>query len=110
LAQAVGIAGWRSSRKHLRSRPEVTSGRFGAGSLANRENGIAGIFFISAVLLGGAAPLFRNAAGEISVGTGWASDVCSTSQMFCHHPKYPAYAAGAVPVIAIGIKLSSAAS
>jgi hypothetical protein len=30
--------------------------------------------------------------------------------MFCHHPKYPAYAAGAVPVIAIGIKLSSAAS
>jgi hypothetical protein len=82
----------------------------GAGSLANRENGIAGIFFISAVLLGGAAPLFRNAAGEISVGTGWASDVCSTSQMFCHPPKYPAYAAGAVPVIAIGIKLSSAAS
>jgi hypothetical protein len=82
----------------------------GAGSLANRENGIAGIFFISAVLLGGAAPLFRNAAGEISVGTGWASDVCSTSQMFCHHPKYPAYAAGAVPVIATGIKLSSAAS
>jgi hypothetical protein len=30
--------------------------------------------------------------------------------MFCHPPKYPAYAAGAVPVIAISIKLSSAAS
>jgi hypothetical protein len=89
-----------------RLRPAV----LGAGSLANRENGIAGIFFISAVLLAGTALLFSNAAGEISVGPGWASDACSTSQIFCHHPKYLAYAAGAVLVIASRIKLGSAAS
>jgi hypothetical protein len=71
---------------------------------------MAGIFFILAVLLGGAALLFRNAAGEISIGTGWASDVCSTSQMFCQRPEYLAYAAGAVLVVAIGIKLGSAAN
>ena len=71
---------------------------------------MAGIFFILAVLLGGAALLFRNAAGEISIGTGWASDVCSTSQMFCQHPEYLAYAAGAVLVVAIGMKLGSAAN
>jgi hypothetical protein len=71
---------------------------------------MAGILFILAALLGGAALLFRNAAAAISVGTEWASDVCSTSQMFCHHPEYLAYAAGAVLVIAIGIKLGSAAN
>jgi hypothetical protein len=42
--------------------------------------------------------------------TGRASDVCSTSQMFCQHPEYLAYAAGAVLVVAIGIKLGSAAN
>jgi hypothetical protein len=71
---------------------------------------MAGICFLLAVLLGGAALLFRNAAGEISVGTEWASDVCSASPMFCHHPQYLAYAAGVLLVIAIGIKLGSAAS
>jgi hypothetical protein len=71
---------------------------------------MAGILFILAVLLGGAALLFRNAAGELAVGTPWASDVCSASQMFCHHPEYLAYAAGAVLVIAIGVKLGSAAN
>ena len=71
---------------------------------------MAGICFIVALLLGGAAFLFKQAAGEISVGTSWASDVCSTSQMFCHHPEYLAYAAGALLVIAIGVKLGSAAN
>ncbi len=71
---------------------------------------MAGIAFLLAVLLGGAALLFRNAAEQISIGTAWASDVCSTSQMFCHHPEYLAYAAGAMLVLAIGFKLGSAAN
>jgi hypothetical protein len=71
---------------------------------------MAGIAFLIALLLGGAAFLFHQAAGEISVGTQWASDVCSTSQMFCHHPEYFAYAAGVMLVIAIGAKLGSIAS
>jgi hypothetical protein len=71
---------------------------------------MAGIAFLIALLLGGAAFLFHQAAGEISVGTQWASDVCSTSQMFCNHPEYLAYAAGVMLVIAIGAKLGSIAS
>jgi hypothetical protein len=71
---------------------------------------MAGIAFLIALLLGGAAFLFHQAAGEISVGTQWASDVCSTSQMFCHHPEYLAYAAGVMLVIAIGAKLGSIAN
>ena len=70
---------------------------------------MAGIALLIALLLGGAAFLFHQAAGEISVGTQWASDVCSTSQMFCHHPEYLAYAAGVMLVIAIGAKLGSIA-
>jgi hypothetical protein len=30
--------------------------------------------------------------------------------MFCHHPEYLAYAAAAVLVVAIGVKLGSAAN
>jgi uncharacterized membrane protein AbrB (regulator of aidB expression) len=71
---------------------------------------MAGIAFLIALLLGGAAFLFHQAAGEISVGTQWAGDVCSTSQMFCHHPEYLAYAAGVMLVIAIGAKLGSIVS
>ena len=59
---------------------------------------MAGISFLIALLLGGAAFLFQQAAGQISIGTQWASDVCSTSQMFCHHPEYLAYAAGVMLV------------
>jgi len=71
---------------------------------------MAGLSFLIALLLGGAAFLFKQAAGEISVGTQWASDVCSTSAMFCHHPEYLAYAGGVMLVIAIGAKLGSIAS
>jgi hypothetical protein len=71
---------------------------------------MTGICFIVALLLGGAAFLFKQAPAEISVGTTWAGDVCSTSQMFCHHPEYLAYAGGAVLVIAIGAKLGSLAN
>jgi hypothetical protein len=71
---------------------------------------MAGIFFIIALLLGGAALLFRQAAAQISVGTSWAGDVCSTSQLFCHHPEYLAYAGGVLLVVAIGAKLGSLAN
>jgi hypothetical protein len=71
---------------------------------------MAGISFLIALLLGGAALLFEQAAEQISVGTSWAGDVCSTSQMFCHHPEYLAYAGGVMLIAAIGTKLGSLAS
>jgi hypothetical protein len=52
---------------------------------------MAAILFLLAISLGGAALLFKEAAAQISVGTSWAGEVCSTSQMFCHHPEYLAY-------------------
>ena len=71
---------------------------------------MAGICFLIGLLLGGAAFLFMKAADQISIGTAWASDVCSTSQMFCHHPEYLAYAGGVMLIIAIGVKLGSLAN
>ena len=71
---------------------------------------MAGFFFLLAVLLGGTALLFRQAAEEIRMGTDWAVQVCSTSQMFCHSPGYLAYGGGALLVIAIGFKLGSLAN
>ena len=71
---------------------------------------MAGITFLMALLLGGAAFLFKQAAGEISTSTPWASDVCSTSHMFCQHPEYLAYAGGALLIVAIGAKLGSLAN
>ena len=71
---------------------------------------MAGFSFLLAALLGGAAFVFKQAAGEISVGTPWASQVCSASQMFCHRPEYLAYAAGLMLVVAIGAKLGSLAN
>lgn len=71
---------------------------------------MAGICFILALLLGGAAFVFKQAAAEISIGTSWAGEVCSTSPMFCHHPEYLAYAGGVMLVIAIGAKLGSLAN
>jgi hypothetical protein len=68
------------------------------------------ILLLLGVLLGGAAVLFWEAAQQIAVGTDWASDVCSAQQTFCHHPEYLAYAAGALLVVAIGVKLGSAAN
>ena len=69
-----------------------------------------GITFLMALLVGGAAFLFQQAAAQISIGTSWAGDVCSTSQLFCHHPEYLAYAGGALLVMAIGAKLGSLAN
>ncbi len=71
---------------------------------------MAGISFLIALLLGGAAFLFQQAASQISIGPQWAGDVCSTSQLFCHHPEYLAYAGGSMLVIAIGAKLGSLAN
>ena len=71
---------------------------------------MAGLFFLLAVVLGGAALLFRQAAQEVPIGTDWASQVCSTSTMFCHDPEYLAYAGGALLIIAIGFKLGSLAN
>jgi hypothetical protein len=71
---------------------------------------MAGLFFLLALLLGGAAFVFRQAAAEIPLGTSWAVQVCSTSKMFCHDPQYLAYAGGVLLVIAIGFKLGSLAN
>jgi hypothetical protein len=71
---------------------------------------MAGICFLIALLFGGAALLFRQAAEEISIGTDWAGQVCSLSSDVCHHPEYLAYAGGAMLVIAIGVKLGSLAN
>jgi hypothetical protein len=71
---------------------------------------MAGILFLLGLLLGGAALLFKQAADQISVGTSWAVDVCSTSHLFCHHPEYLAYAGGVMLVVAIGAKLGSLAN
>jgi hypothetical protein len=71
---------------------------------------MAGLLFLLAVLLGGAALVFRQAAAEIPLGTSWAVQVCSTSKMLCHNPEYLAYAGGALLIIAIGVKLGSLAN
>jgi hypothetical protein len=71
---------------------------------------MAGITSLLAVLLGGAAFVFHQAAGLVSVGTPWASSVCSASRTFCHHPEYLAYAALGLMVVAIGVKLGSLAN
>jgi hypothetical protein len=71
---------------------------------------MAAILFLLAISLGGAALLFKEAAAQISVGTSWAGEVCSTSQMFCHHPEYLAYAGLGLMVVAIGTKLGSLAN
>jgi hypothetical protein len=68
---------------------------------------MAGLFFLIAVVLGGAALLFRQAAEEIGIGTDWAAQVCSTSTMFCHNPEYLAYGGGVILIVAIGFKLGS---
>jgi hypothetical protein len=40
--------------------------------------------FFLALGLGFSALLFWEANQQISIGVGWAVDVCSTSHMFCH--------------------------
>jgi hypothetical protein len=67
---------------------------------------MAGFFILLALLLGGAAFLFKEGSDEISAG-GWASDVCTTSKLFCQHPEYLAYAGGILLVLALGLKLAS---
>jgi hypothetical protein len=98
---------WRACVVDRRLLPAVSD----AGPLPNRGDfAMTGILLLLVVLLGGAAVVFWEAAEQISIGTGWASDVCTASEMFCHHPEYLAYAAGALLVIAIGVKLGSAAN
>ena len=70
---------------------------------------MAAIIFLLAILTGGTAFLFKEAAAQISVGTSWAGEVCSTSQMFCHHPEYLAYAGFGLMTVAIGTKLGNLA-
>ena len=71
---------------------------------------MAGTCFVIALLLRGGALLFREAAEEVSIGTDWASQACTMSPTFCHHPEYLAYAGGVMLVIAIGVKLGSLAN
>lgn len=66
---------------------------------------MAGLAFLIALLLGGAALLYQQAAEGISAGTSWAGDVCATSPLFCHHPEYLGYAGFALLIIAIGMRL-----
>jgi hypothetical protein len=70
---------------------------------------MAEISFLMALLLGGTAFLFKAAASQIDVGTSWAGEVCSTSQIFCHHPEYLAYGGEVLLVIAIGAKVAKLA-
>ena len=63
------------------------------------------ISFLLAILLGGTAFLFKEAASQIYQGASWAGEFCSTSQMFCHHPEYLAYAGFGLMTVAIGTKL-----
>jgi hypothetical protein len=58
----------------------------GMSALLEEGASTAGISLLLALLLGGAAFLFQQAAGELSVGTSWAEGVCSTSRLLCHHP------------------------
>jgi hypothetical protein len=69
---------------------------------------MAAISFLLAISFGGAAFLFKGAS-QIFVGTSWAGEVCSTSQMFCHHPEYLAYAGFGLMVVAIVTKLGNLA-
>jgi hypothetical protein len=70
---------------------------------------MAAISFLMAVLLGTAAFFFKEAAGQIYLAS-WAGEVCSTSQIFCHHPEYLAYGGEVLLVLAIGAKLGSLAN
>ncbi|MBI5261442.1 MAG: hypothetical protein HY852_06450 [Bradyrhizobium sp.] len=70
---------------------------------------MAGLLFLLAIIAAGASLLFKNAAGQVFVGTDWAVAVCSTSHLFCQHPEYLAYGAGGLLVLAIGFKLGSLA-
>ncbi len=70
---------------------------------------MAVISFLLAILLGGTAFLFKEAASQISIGTHWAGEICSTSQMLCHHPEYLAYAGFGLMTVAIGTKLGNLA-
>jgi hypothetical protein len=86
----------------------------GQDRLTQGASKMAEISFLLAVLFGGTAFLFKEAASQISIGTSsietsWAGEVCSTSQMLCHHPEYLAYAGFALMVVAIGTKLGNLA-
>jgi hypothetical protein len=64
--------------------------------------------FFLALGLGFSALLFWEANQQISIGTSWAVNVCSTSRMFCHYTEYLGYAGGVMLILAIGFKLGSA--
>jgi hypothetical protein len=67
------------------------------------------IFIFLAVLSGSAAVLFYNASKEIRVGTPWAADVCSASQVFCNHPEWLVYGAGCMIAFFVVWKLANTA-
>jgi hypothetical protein len=66
---------------------------------------MAVISFLLAILLGGTAFLFKQAASQVSAGTTWAGEVCSASQTFCHHPEYLAYAGFGLMTVAIATRI-----
>ena len=70
---------------------------------------MAVITFLLAILLDVTAFLFMAAKSHTSAGTPWAGEVCSTSQIFCHHPEYLAYGGEVLLVVAIGTKIAKLA-
>ena len=70
---------------------------------------MAVITFLLAILLDVTAFLFMAAKSHASTGTPWAGEVCSTSQIFCHHPEYLAYGGEVLLVVAIGTKIAKLA-
>jgi hypothetical protein len=69
------------------------------------HNPLAGILFFLAMILGGAALLYKLAAENISVGAQWAHNVCWTSHLLCQHPQYLAYVGGTLLAVAAGLVL-----
>jgi hypothetical protein len=69
---------------------------------------MSALFTLAALALGAGSVLFYNAHGQLYYGKQWAVDVCSTSQLFCGHSEYLAYAAGVSLVLAIGFGLGKA--
>jgi hypothetical protein len=66
------------------------------------------IFLLLSALLGSAALLFYEASRELYLGTTWAVEVCSASQIFCKNPEWLAYGAGGMIVLLLALKVADA--
>ncbi len=71
---------------------------------------MSGILWLAAILMGAGAFIFREAAGQISIGTEWAHKACGAAKIFCQHPEYLVYGAGVVVVMAIAVTIGEKTS